>query len=156
MSDEGFTDPVPAPEGGGGLRAAELVGQFCLFRVTGEGMWDAKPAQEATADTPAKPAQEAKPYIECDVWTFDRAGQTGSGTGVRVSWWKAVEQLKAAGIGAFVAARPMTAPGSKAVELVTLEGDARKAATALVADIKTKEAADALGGEEVPEGEEAF
>lgn len=155
MSDDGFSDPPPAPEGAN-MRAADLVGLFCLFRKTGEGMWPAKPAQEATADSPAKPAQEASPYVECDVWTFDRAGETGKGSGVRIGWWKAVKQLEDLDPGQFRGARPMTLPGSKAVELVTLEGDARKAAAKLVGEIRAAEAVESLGGDEVPDGEEAF
>lgn len=155
MSDEGFSDPPPAPEGGSNMRAADLVGLFCLFRPTGEGMWPAKEAKPATEDSPAQKAQEASRYIECDVWTFDRAGETGRGSGVRIGWWKAVAQLDAVTPGDFLGACPKTQPGSKAVELLTLEGDARKAAAKLVGEIRAAEAVGSLGGEVEP-GTEVF
>lgn len=118
-----FSDPPPAPEGGGSIRAKDLVNKVCLFKPTGQGVW------------PASDDKKEQPYVECDVWVLDRAGILEEGTGVRVAWWKAVDQLSGK-MGEFVGAKPMQIEGSNAIELRPLEGEARSVAAAVTADLE--------------------
>lgn len=124
-------DPPEPPEGGSNMRAADLVNKVCVFRPTDMGEWPAKPAVHDEAGNVVDQAKKAQPYVECDVWVLDRAGIVEEGTGVRVSWWKAVEQLKD-GIGEFTAAKPKQEDGGKAIFLQALSGEARDVAAKVV------------------------
>lgn len=125
MSD--FVDPPEAPEAQASMKAKDLKGQVCLFKPTAIGEW---PAQEASEGQKAKPAQ---PYVECDVWVLDRAGIVDEGTGVRVGWWRAVEQLKDS-IGRVVGGKP-TEQDDRSVILVPLSGEARDVAAKVSAEL---------------------
>jgi hypothetical protein len=117
-----FTDPVEPPEGGQSIKAADLQNKVCLFRPTAHGEW---PAKAAHVDENGKEwkAQGPSPYIECDVWVLDRAGILEEGTGVRVSWWKAVKQLEAVELGDFVLAMPRKEDDSNAIVLIKTSKD---------------------------------
>lgn len=126
-----IVDPPEPPEGGGTtMRAKDLINRSCIFRPTGEGYWPAKPATEHER------AQKAQPFVECDVWVLDRAGVIEEGTGVRVSWWKAVEQLKAAPPGSFMPGKPRTEEGSNAIYLAPLTPEARTVALAVIESLE--------------------
>ena len=125
MSDEGFVDPGAVPEGGDRMNAKNLKNQVLLLKPTGTGEW------------PAKDDRKAQPFVTCDVWVLDRSGVTETGQDVRFSWWKAVSQLSGQ-IGEFVGCKP-TERDDNSVELVPLEGDARKVAAQVVADIRSTE-----------------
>lgn len=122
-------DPPAAPEPGegGSLRAKDLKGHVCIFHPVGEGMWPAKPA------TDDKPAQDASPYIDCEVWRLDRAGIVDTSTGVRVSWWRAVPQLQPY-MNQYVCAR-VVEQDDRSVILVPLEGEARSVAETALKEI---------------------
>lgn len=119
-----LTDPPPAPEGGGSIRAKELLNKVCIFKPTSLGTW------------PATEDKKEQPYVECDVWVLDRAGVLEEGTGVRVAWWKAVDQLQSK-IGEYVGAKPVQAEGSNAISLLPLEGDAREVAARVTAELES-------------------
>jgi hypothetical protein len=121
-------DPPEPPEGGGSMRAKDLVNKVCVFRPVSVGEWPAKPATEH------EKAMKAQPYVECDVWVLDRAGVIEEGSGVRVGWWKAVEQLKGS-LGQYVGAKPRTEEGSNAIYLAALSGEARAVAEQAVATL---------------------
>lgn len=112
------------------MRAKDLVNKVCVFRPLSLGEWPAKAATET------EKAMKAQPYVECDVWVLDRQGITEEGTGVRVGWWKAVEQLKACGLGSFVPAKPRTEEGSNAIYLAPLTPEARQVATQVIAALE--------------------
>ncbi len=119
-----LNDPPPAPEGGtGSIRAKELLNKVCLFKPTGQGIW------------PASDDKKEQPYVECDVWVLDRAGVLEEGTGVRVAWWKAVDQLSKK-MGEYVGAKPMQNEGSNAISLVPLEGEARGVAERVTLELE--------------------
>lgn len=124
-----FVDPPAPPEVGEttSLRAKDLKGQVCIFQPVGEGEWPAKPATES------KPAQSPQPYIECSVWTLDRAGIVQHQDGVRVSWWRAVGQLREM-MGQYIAAR-VVEQDDRSVVLVALEGAARDVAETAIKEI---------------------
>jgi len=146
-----IVDPPEPPEGGGSMRAKDLVNKVCIFRPASIGEWPAKPATES------EKAMKAQPYVECDVWVLDRQGITEEGSGVRVGWWKAVEQLRDS-MGRLVAAKPRTEEGSNAIYLAALSGEARDVAEKVAAEIENELAA-APAPEPAPayeEGEEPF
>lgn len=122
-----FLDPPDPPEGQASLKAKDLKNKVCLFRPTALGEW---PAKEATED---QKAQGPQPYVECDVWVLDRAGVIEEGTGVRVGWWRAVEQLKNQ-MGQVVGAKPME-QDDRSVVLVALTGEAREVAAKVSAEL---------------------
>jgi len=121
-----IVDPPEPPEGGGSMRAKDLINKACIFRPVAVGEWPARPATEQDK------AMKAQPYVECDVWVLDRQGVVEEGTGVRVGWWKAVIQLREA-MDQFMAARPKAEEGSNAISLVALSGEAREVAAKIVA-----------------------
>lgn len=124
-----FVDPGDPPEGGGLMKAKDLINKVCLFRPTGLGEW------------PPKEDKKAQPYVECDVWVLDRAGIVEEGQGVRVGWWKAVDQLRDQ-MGSFVGAKPEQEEGSNAIYLRRLEGAARDVAAEVAQQIGDKPAED--------------
>jgi hypothetical protein len=71
------------------------------------------------------------------VWVLDRQGITAHETGVRFSWWKAVDQLQDM-IGKFVSCKPVE-QADNSVSLVPLTGAAKEVA---LQAIKTIEAGD--------------
>jgi hypothetical protein len=106
------------------------------LRPTGEGEY---PAREFDGKMRA-----AAPYIECDVWVFDRQGVTQTGTEVRISWRRAVAQLDGL-FGELVACKPVE-QDDRSVILVGLTGAAREVASKIVAEIE--------GGDHAPEQRE--
>lgn len=145
MSD-GFVDPGPPPPARERLKAKNLVGQNCLILPTGIGEWDAKPA---TATDRAQPAQE---YVECDVWTLDRQGIVASESGVRISWYRAVPDLKSE-MGKYLGCRP-TEDTDKSNFLARLPDEIRPVAKKVCEELIAKKSVDALGG--VEDGTEEF
>ena len=106
MSDV-FVDPGDPGDLKGNLRAGDLLNLPCLFRVTGEGLWDAKPAELNDDGTVKHKAQGPRPYVECDVVVLGAAGIEDHASGVRVSWSRVVpDQLSMAKLGRWVPARP--------------------------------------------------
>jgi hypothetical protein len=67
------------------------------------------------------------------VWVLDRAGIDIHDEGVRISWWKAVEQLKD-NIGQLVACKPVE-QADNSIELTPLAGEARTVAERVAATI---------------------
>lgn len=90
-------------------------------------------------------------YVNCSVWVLDRSGVVNSGTNVRVSWWRAREQLRNI-LGRFVPCRPVEQPDNSVI-LVPLKEEARKVAESVIADLKT---APADPGPEPPSDSEPF
>ena len=140
-----YSDPPEPPEGGSSMRATELVNKICLFRPDSLGEWPAKEAELDDEGNVKKKARGPQTYVECSVWVLDRAGIVEEGENVRVSWWKAVEQLKDQ-LGYYVGGKPTQEPGSNAIYLVALEGDARAVAERIVKELE--------GGD--PDGTEPF
>lgn len=150
-----YTDPIDPPEGGI-LKAADLLGQFCLIRVVGEHFYPATPAKPAVLDDDgnviekAVEAKKEQTVPECDVWLFDRAGFVDgttatkpSATNVRIGWWKAVEQLnahQAANPGGLMGCKPMQEPDSNARYLAKIGPNATEIAAKLSDEIDAAEA----------------
>jgi hypothetical protein len=152
-----FVDPVEPPEGGLSMKATDLQNKVCLFRPVAHGEWPAKPESVDETGKTIK-AQGPRPYIECDVWVLDRAGIVEEGTGVRVSWWKAVEQLKGVEFGSFVLAMPLKEDDSNAIVLIkTSKQEWRDTAAQVIKEITSAEpvASETREGEWA-EGEEPF
>ena len=133
-----LVDPPEAPEGGGSIRAGDLLNKICLFRPESIGEWPAREAETDEEGNVTRQASGPKPYVECSVWVLDRAGVIEEGEGVRVSWWKAFEQLKNQ-IGNYVGANPVKDQGSNAVSLVPLRGEAREVAAKVVSELEARE-----------------
>ena len=128
-------DPPLAPEGGSNFRATDLKNQPCIIRGNELGTWPAKAAEYDANGVIVKDAQKESDYVECDVWTLDRAGLLDHHPGVRISWWKAVAQLKDS-LGDLVLCRPAQAdPASNAISLLPLTGDARVVAEQVASTI---------------------
>lgn len=125
-----FVDPNEPPEGGDLMKAKDLVNKVCLFRPTSIDFWP-----------PKEEGEKPRPYVNCDVWVLDRAGIVEEGTAVRVSWWKAVEQLRDQ-LGALVGGKPEQEEGSNAIFLRSLEGAARDVAAEVAQQIGDKPAED--------------
>jgi hypothetical protein len=123
-------DPPPAPETRERLNAKDLKNQVLLLRPTNH---------DTIPGTKQNDAGEIKPweFVECDVWVLDRQGITAHETGVRFSWWKAVNQLQDM-IGKFVSCKPVE-QADNSVSLVPLTGEAKEVA---LQAIKTIEAGD--------------
>jgi hypothetical protein len=136
-----FVDPAPPAEGMAMMKAADLVNKVCLFRPVEVGEWPAKPAADG------KKAQAAQKYIECDVWVLDRAGVLEEGTGVRVAWYRCVDDLEAK-MGQFVGGKPVKEDGTNSIILVPLEGAARDVAAQVVTDLAAAPVADESDGTE--------
>jgi len=79
MSD--WTAPPEPPEGSNRLNAKDLKGHVVVLHPISVG-------EETGKD--GKPWR----YVTCDVWQIDRAGIVERDSEVRVSWWRAYEQLK--------------------------------------------------------------
>lgn len=135
-----LVDPTPPPEPGEGnrLRARDLKNTPLILKPVREGN---------------EPGKDNKPwvYIECEVWTLDRQGVVAHETGIRFSWWRAVEQLKSQ-IGQYVACRPVEQDDNSII-LTPLSGAAREVAEAALATL----AAPQVDGQDVSEfSEEPF
>ncbi len=122
-----LNDPGPAPEptgeGGPRMKAKDLKNKPCIFRPTGTGEWP------ATAD------KAASAFVSCDVWVLDRQGVVEQGTGVRVGWWRAQEQLKSQ-MGQFVGAKPVEQEDNSII-LTPLSEAARAVAAQVVEEIES-------------------
>jgi hypothetical protein len=121
-------DPPPAPEARERLNAKDLKNQVLLLRPT---LHDTIPGTKPNDRGEIKPWE----FVEADVWLLDRQGITAHETGVRFSWWKAVDQLSKC-IGSFVACKPVE-QADNSVELVPLSGEAREVAEQAIKDIET-------------------
>lgn len=122
-------DPPPAPEARERLNAKDLKNQVLLLRPT---MHDTIPGTKPNDRGEIKPWE----FVEADVWVLDRQGITAHETGVRFSWWKAVDQLKGM-LGEFVACKPVEA-ADNSVELVALTGEAREVAVSAIKEIEAE------------------
>lgn len=155
-----FSDPIEPPEGGQSMKATDLQNKVCLFRPTGTGEWPAKPDEYDDAGNVVKKARGPQTYIECDVWVLDRQGILEHGTGVRVSWWKAVAQLQSVDLGDFVLAMPRKEEDSNAVVLVkTSKQEWRDVGERVVKEIRSSDGERSLRVEDVADeldGTEVF
>lgn len=129
-----FVDPIDPPDPEDRMGAADLKNKVCLFRPVAEGEWPAKEAG-TNEDGSHRKAQGPRPYIECDVWVLDRAGIVESGTGIRVSWWRAVEQLKPVAFDSFVLAMPVEQQDRSVILVKTAKDEWRNIAAAAVKEI---------------------
>lgn len=133
-------DPPEPPDPGERLNAKNLKGAYLVLRPTELGYWPAKDETPEERDPQgnvtrkAMKAQGPQPYVACDVWVFDRAGVLNSDTGIRFTWWRAVEQLKER-IGVFTMCRPVEQE-DRSVVLNALTGQARETAEKIIAEIK--------------------
>lgn len=145
-----FADPIDPPEGGQSMKATDLQNKVCLFRPTARGEWPAR--EEHVEDGKTIKASGPRPYIECDVWVLDRQGILEEGTGVRVSWWKAVKQLEDVELGEFVLAMPRKEDDSNAIVLVkTSKEEWREVGARMVKEITNRSNQVPLDGtEEAP------
>lgn len=151
-----FTDPVDPPEPEDRLGAADLKNKVCLFRPTVWGEWPPK-GEELNEDGSVKQkAQGPRPYCECDVWVLDRAGIVESGTGIRVSWWRAVKQLEPVELGSFILAMPVEQPDRSVILMKTSKQDWRDIAALAVKEIDEGASAPATEGDYEPDGTEPF
>lgn len=153
-----FVDPIDPPDPELRMGAADLKNKVCLFRPTAHGEWPAKDAT-VSEDGRAIKAQGPRPYIECDVWVLDRAGIVEEGTGVRVSWWRAVEQLKPVALGKFVLAMPVEQQDRSVILLKTSKQEWRDIAATAVKEITGKNDAQPItesSPEQWGDGEEPF
>jgi len=101
--------PPEPPEGSNRLNAKDLKGHVVVFHpyAVGEDVGkDGKPWR----------------FVVCDVWQIDRAGIVERDTEVRVSWWRAYEQLKAC-LGGFVPCK-VVENEDRSVTLAVLAGQA--------------------------------
>lgn len=107
MTDDLFLEPGDPGELKGSIRAGDLLNLPCLFRVTGEGEWDAKPAEYHDDGSIKQKAQGPRPFVECDVVVLGAGGIEDYASGVRVSWTRVVPaQLSMEKVGRWVPARP--------------------------------------------------
>ena len=150
-----FVDPIDPPDAEDRMNAADLKNKVCLIRPFAEGEWPAKEAGTNEDGTPRK-AQGPRPYIETDVWVLDRAGIVESGTGIRISWWRAVEQLRPVEFGEFLLAMPMEQADRSVILVKTSKQEWRDIAATAVKEITSDQSAtvntgtselDALGDE---------
>lgn len=136
-----FVDPGEPGELKGSLRAKELINLPCLFRVTGEGMWEAKPEEN----------KRAQPYVECDVVVLGASGIEDHASGVRISWARVVPaQLNMGKKGQWVPARPkqdtdnsvflvgFDAKGKEAAEKLLPEAEALFATASVVSEFNAE------------------
>lgn len=121
MTEELIDPPEPEESSEPTLRAKTLKNRPLIVRPV---------------DHKTEAGQDGKPweFVECDVWVLDRSGVEQFASGVRVSWWKARNQIKGA-IGAYIACRPEEMDDNSVV-LRPLRGEARKVAEQVIADIK--------------------
>lgn len=129
-----FVDPVDPPDPEDRMGAADLKNKVCLFRPTSWGEWPAK-AESIAEDGKVMKAQGPRPYCECDVWVLDRAGIVESGTGIRVSWWRAVKQLEPVELGSFILAMPVEQQDRSVILVKTSKQEWRDIAATAVKEI---------------------
>lgn len=127
-------DPPEPPEGGNRLNPKDLKNVPMILRPT---RYDTIPGTKPNDKGEVKPWT----FVECDVWTLDRAGILDQDTDVRFSWWRAVDQLKDQ-IGLLVACRPV-AQEDNSVILAPLTGAARDIAESVLVQIESEVAAEA-------------
>jgi hypothetical protein len=158
-----YTDPIDPPEGGNMLKAADLLGQFCLLKVTGEHLYPASPELRDEAGNVVEKEKKAQRAVEVTVWTFDRAGftdgtfaETPTATELRIGWWKAVAQLdehEKANPGGLLGCKPMQETEGNARYLAKIGPNATEIAAKLADEIDAQ-AGSAPSDEE--DGEEPF
>lgn len=153
MTNDPFTDPGDPGEMKGSLRASDLVNLPCLFRVTGEGEWEAKPAELNDDGTVKHRAQGPQPYVECDVVVLGASGIENHGSGVRISWRRVVPaQLSMAKLGQWVPARPKQQE-DRSIILMAFDEKGKVRAAELLAEAEALFAA-ATAAAPAPEGED--
>ena len=140
MSDVEIMDPPtpPEPSEGDNLKAKNLKNLPIILRpvrVTEE------PGKVTEQDPDPKPWR----YVECDVWVLGAGGVEQEGTGLRISWWRAYEQIKNA-IGRFIPCRPVE-QDDRSVILVPLKDTARKMAEQIIGDVESGAIEDEAGTE---------
>jgi hypothetical protein len=113
-----IVDPPPVPETH--LRPSDLKNRVLLLR----------PCRHDVVE-----GRDGKPweFVECCVWVLDRAGVVEYAENVRLSWRKAVAQLRLV-MGQLVACRPVEQE-DRSIELVPLKGEARAVAERVAAGI---------------------
>lgn len=125
MSDE-FVDP--GEPGDLSLRAKDLLNKPCLIRPN-VVLHNGKGKDDGGNDT-------TYTFVSCDVWVLDRAGIVESGTGVQVSWKRAMPQLTDR-IGKFVAATPRRQDDNSVILEAFTEGG-KEVARAAIKEILTE------------------
>jgi len=155
-----YTDPIDPPEGGNMLKAADLLGQFCLLQVTGSHVYPAQPELRDEAGNVVERAKKEQRAVECSVWVFDRAGfvdgtaaDAPTAVELRIGWWKAVAQLdvhEAANPGGLLGCKPMQEADSNARYLAKIGPQATEVAKKLSDEIDASAAAPAQPAEEEP------
>lgn len=138
-----FMDPGDPGELRGSLRAGDLLNLPCLFRVTGEGEWPAKPEEN----------KRAQPYMECDVVVLGAGGIENHASGVRISWARVVPaQLNMGKVGQWVPARPKQ-QDDRSIVLMGFDARGKEAAAKLLPEAEALFAAssvtEAFGAEPV-------
>lgn len=147
-----FADPGEPGDLKGALKAKDLINKPCLFRVTGQGMWDPKPAVLNDDGSVKFKAQGPRPYFECDVVVLGMDGIEEHGSDVRISWQRVLPQLE--GRVGWVAARPKEQDDNSVILLAFNEQGKAKAAE-LLPEIDALFGA-AADGPVYAEGEEPF
>lgn len=131
-----FVDPGEPGELQGTLRAGDLINLPCLLRVTGEGMWDAKPAEYNDDGSIKKRAQGPQPYLECDVAVLGASGVEQHASGVRISWTRVVpHQINASHKGRWMPARPRKQDDNSII-LTAFNEQGKAAAAALLPEVE--------------------
>jgi hypothetical protein len=139
-----FTDPGdPSEPRSDFLKPGDLVNLPCLFRVTGEGHWPAKPAY--TDDTgKQRKAQGPQYYVTCDVVVLGAAGIEAHDSDVRINWSRVVPaQISMANLGQWVPARPKKQDDNSII-LMGFDAKGKATAAALLPEVE------ALFSEPVP------
>lgn len=114
-------DPIEPPEGSDFLKAKDFKNKPVILQ----------PVRFATEAGRIEGKEWT--FVECNVWELDRAGVVQEAENVRVSWWRAVAQLKDH-IGSYIACRPVEQEDNSII-LAPLTGDARDVAARVVKDL---------------------
>ena len=127
------TPPEPSQGDGEYIKAKDLKNLPIILRPV------------AVKELPGNEEGKTWKVVECDVWILGAGGVDESGTGLRISWWRAYEQIKNA-IGRFIPCRPVE-QDDRSVILVPLKDQARKVAEQVVADVESGAVEDEAGTE---------
>lgn len=152
-----FVDPGEPGELKGNLKATDLLNLPCLFRVTGEGEWPAKPAEFHDDGTLKNRAQGPRPYLECDVVVLGAGGIEDHASGVRVAWARVVpDQISMAHLGRWMPARPKKQDDNSII-LMGFDARGKEAAAALLSEAEALfSTAPSAPAPEYAPGEEPF
>ena len=127
------TPPEPSQGDGDYIKAKDLKNLPIILRPV------------AVKELPGNEEGKTWKFVECDVWILGAGGVEEQGTGLRISWWRAYEQIKNA-IGRFIPCRPVE-QDDRSVILVPLKGDTRAAAEKVVAGLDSVTVEDEAGEE---------